>query len=194
MITNINSPLIKTYNTRCIYLFAKYCIQSGGRKPCECECCSFLIIFLHCGYKHIHIYIVFFKSYWLLNVFNYKSYTQVLYTFIQHFILYTSIILSLKDIPNRNVFVLNEEAGAPRFEAETLCLLGDSAKHHAALLHILCLCHGFLWPLCTIYDSYTVTLIRQSPATACLCENLWQCQGPLWTLHTLLRFQDSLKL
>lgn len=96
-----------------------------------------------------HLYSVFQVLLTAQRVFNYKSYTQVLYTFIQHFILYTSIILSLawlrvKNEPNRNVFVLNEEAGAPRFEAETLCLLGDSAKHHAALLHILCLCHSFL--------------------------------------------------
>lgn len=124
LITNINSPLIKTYNTRFIYLFAKYCIQSGGRKPCECECCSFLIIFLHCGYKHMysHLYSVLLTN---QLVFKYKSYFK--YTFIQHFILYTSIILSLsfvkgKKLTQQECFVLNEEAGAPRFEVETLCL------------------------------------------------------------------------
>lgn len=119
---------------------------------------------------------MFFKSYWLLNMClitspTHKSYTHsynILFCTLQLF--YLSRWLRVKNEPNRNVFVLNEEAGAPRFEAETLCLLGDSAKHHAALLHILCLCHGFLWPLCTIYDSYPVTLIRQSPATACMWE------------------------
>lgn len=135
MITNINSPLIKTYTTRFIYL------QNTAFKVVVGNFVSVNVVhfwLFSCtvgtNIMYSHLYSVFQVLLTTQRVFHYKSYFK--YTFIQHFILYTSIILSLAQPVSVGTW--------------------EKWWEHRQLL--------------------------------------WQCQRPLWTLHTLLQFQDSLKL